>query len=87
MAKEKIIAVKDGKTEETMLSLPLEVKLESVKQAESSYTREELSANSVPLFGVKAECVTAALKEAGVETCTVSKAKEIVRKFMGKEIL
>lgn len=85
MAKEKITTA-DISRKENGLLLP-EIKVESVKQEESIYTREELSANAAPLFGVKAECITAALKEAGVETCTVSKAKEIVRKFMGKEIL
>lgn len=61
-------------------------KPESVKQAESVYTAEELAANAVHLFGVKAECVATALKIAGINKCTVSKTTEIVKVFMEKEV-
>ena len=62
-------------------------KQEQVKQAEAIYTAEELSDNSIQLFGVQAECVTVALKVAGIKNCTVSKAREIVQKFLKKEIV
>lgn len=61
-------------------------KPESAKQTESVYIAEELATNAVHLFGVRAECVVAALKAAGIKECTISKTKEIVKTFMGKEI-
>lgn len=56
-------------------------------QPESVYTAEELSQNAERLFGVRAECVAAALKAAAISVCTVSIAKEIVKEFMRKEIV
>ena len=53
---------------------------------EIEYTAEELSANSSKLFGVRPECVTAALRTAKKEKCTVSDAKDIVNRFMKKEV-
>lgn len=55
-------------------------------QAESIYTAEELAQNARALFGVRTECVAAALKVAGIKECTVSKTKEIVEAFMKKEV-
>lgn len=55
-------------------------------QAESVYTAEELADNAGNLFGVRTECVAAALKVAGIKECTVSKTKEIVEAFMKKEV-
>nr|DAU92070.1 MAG TPA: hypothetical protein [Caudoviricetes sp.] len=62
-------------------------KQEQVKQAEAIYTAEELSANSIQLFGVQAECVTVALRISGINNCTVLKAREIVQEFLKKEIV
>lgn len=62
-------------------------KQEQVKQAEAIYTAEELSANAMQLFGIQAECVTVALKVAGIKNCTVSKAREIVQEFLKKEVI
>ncbi len=82
-AKEKTTtADSETKTE----AIEAQVKSESVKQTESIYMAEELSANAGHLFGVKAECVAAALKIAGISECTVSKTKEIVKEFMKKEV-
>lgn len=61
-------------------------KPELAKQTESFYTLEELSENAKQLFGVRAECVVAALKATGIRECTVSKAKEIIKAFMKKEV-
>ncbi len=55
-------------------------------QTESVYTAEELAENARSLFGVRTECVAAALKVAGIKECTVSKTKEIVEAFMKKEV-
>lgn len=65
---------------------PESVKLESIKQTESVYTMEELSANAEQLFDVRTECVIAALKAANIKACTISKAKEIIKKFMEMEV-
>ncbi len=54
---------------------------------ESVYTLEELSANARQLFNVRTECAIAALKAAAIKACTISKAKEIIKKFMEKEVL
>ena len=54
-------------------------------QAEE-YTIEELADGAGNIFKVQRECVVAALKVAGVTTCTVSKAKELVDAFMKKEV-
>lgn len=56
------------------------------KQIESVYTLEELAGSSRQLFGVREECVIAALKAAGIMNCTVSKAKEIIEKFINREV-
>lgn len=56
------------------------------KQKESTYTAEEFSANAVKLFGTRKECVSAALKAAGITTCTLSKARDVVEKFIKKEV-
>lgn len=53
---------------------------------ESVYTADELAGNAVQLFGVMPECAIVALKMAGITSCTVSQAKELVRAFMKKEV-
>lgn len=63
------------------------VKVEKVKTpAESEYTIEELADGAGNIFNTRRECVIAALKVAGVTTCTVSKAKELVDAFLKKEV-
>ena len=101
MAKEKVISTEaDSKAEnkakkeqkEIIESTSESAKIESVKQTESMkqvesvYTIEELSANARQLFDVRTECVIAALKAAAIKACTVSKAKEMIKKFMDKEV-
>ncbi len=73
------------KKEQTDTSKRENVKSEK-KEHESLYTIEELSANAKQLFGVRTECVVAALKAVGIKECTVFKAKEIISKFMKKEV-
>jgi hypothetical protein len=75
---------------ETATPAPAETKAEKKPEkkapAESVYTVSELAENAGNLFGVRAECVAAALKVAGIKECTVSKTKEIVEAFMKKEV-
>lgn len=53
---------------------------------ESTYTAEELAANAGKIFATRRECVEAALKSAQKTECTVSEAKELVEKFLKKEV-
>lgn len=53
---------------------------------ESVYPVSELAANAKKIFGTRPECVTAALKAAGKSECTIPKAKEIVDKFLKREV-
>lgn len=95
--KEKIITTEiDSKAEKERIEAktkPEAAKMQSIKQTEavkpieSVYTVEELSANAESLFGVRTECAIAALKAAAIKSCTISKAKEIIKKFMEMEVL
>lgn len=55
-------------------------------EKESAYPVSELAANAKKIFGTRQECVSAALRAAGKAECTVSEAKEIVEKFLKKEV-
>lgn len=55
--------------------------------AESVYTARELVDSAKKVFGVRKECVEAALEAAGKQECTVTEAKRIVEKFLKKEVL
>ena len=56
--------------------------------AEAAYTVGEFAANAARLFGEKAsaDIVTAAFHMIGRESATVSEAKNIVEKFMSREV-
>lgn len=56
------------------------------KTVEPIYSVREFADNAKQLFGVRRECVVAALKSAGISSYTVSKAKETVNAFMKKEV-
>ena len=53
---------------------------------ESVYVISELAMNARKIFNTRQECVTAALRSAGRTEYTVSEAKEIVKKFLKKEV-
>lgn len=55
-------------------------------QKESVYSVKELAANARKIFNTRQECVVAALKVDGKAEYTVSEAKEIVEKFLKKEV-
>lgn len=55
-------------------------------QKESVYSVKELAANASKIFKTRQECVVAALKVDGKAEYTVSEAKEIVEKFLKKEV-
>ena len=61
----------------------------SVKHQEAEYSAAEFAAASAStIFGKGAtpDCVIAAFRMAGVEKATKSKAKELVSKFLQKEV-
>lgn len=53
---------------------------------EPAYLASELAANAKKLFGTRQECAEAALRAAGKTDCTVAEAKEIIEKFLRKEV-
>lgn len=75
---------------ETATPAPAETKAEKKPEkkalAESVYTVSELAGNARSVFGAMQECVVAALKADGKAEYTVSEAKEIVSKFLQKEV-
>lgn len=71
------------KKKETQADFPKKEK----PSVESIYTAKELSDNAKILFHTRKECVMAALKEVGISSCTVSQAKNIVKKFIEKEVV
>lgn len=56
------------------------------KGKESEYTIQEFVRNSECLFDIPSECVKVALLMECIESTTLSCAKEIVKKFMRKEV-
>ena len=58
------------------------------KVTEPEYSVEEFAANAVNLFGAKAnaDIVVAAFRMVGKRTATLSEAKDIVGKFIGREV-
>lgn len=74
-----------GKTSETAENRK-SVEDKKSNQQSSVYTVKEFADQAVTLFGVRQECVIAALKSAGITSCTLLKAKEIVKSFMRKEV-
>ena len=78
-------AVEEQKTDAVEDAAPVQAE-EPKAPAESEYTIEELADGAGNIFKVKRECVVTALKVAGVTTCTVSKAKELMDAFMKKEV-
>ena len=60
----------------------------SVEHQEAEYSAAEFAASASTIFGKGAtpDCVIAAFRMAGVEKATKSKAKELVSKFLQKEV-
>ena len=56
------------------------------KSNASVYTARELAENAKALFNTMPECVTAALRFAGVSACTIEEAKTIVKNFLNQEV-
>jgi hypothetical protein len=88
MAKETSKVVETAETVETKAEVAQEpaTKKEQKTLQESVYSASELAANAKKVFGTRQECVAAALKAAGKTECTVTEAKEIVGKFLKREV-
>ncbi len=88
MAKETSKDVKTAETAEIKAEATQEqAPKKAVKSAkEPVYSAGEFAANAGKIFGTRQECAAAALKAAGKSEYTVSEAKEIVEKFMKREV-
>lgn len=89
VAKEARMKATEPKTNEAEKTKTKDITIENtrVKAVEPVYSIKEFADNAKQLFGVRRECVVAALKSARISSCTVSKAKEIVNIFMKKEVI
>lgn len=83
MAKE---TAKNAVAAEKQAEAGQELRNEPKAEKESAYSVSELAANAKKIFGTRQECVAAALKAAGKTECTVTEAKEIVGKFLRREV-
>ena len=87
MAKETTKEARAAETAETKVEVVQEASQKEQKASrESVYSASELAANAKKVFGTRQECVAAALKAAGKTECTVTEAKEIVGKFLKREV-
>lgn len=87
MAKETTKEARAAETAETKAEVVQEAPQKEQKALrESVYSASELAANAKKVFGTRQECVAAALKAAGKTECTVTEAKEIVGKFLKREV-
>lgn len=88
MAKETSKEVRTAETAETKAEVAQEQapNKEQKTLQESVYPVSELAANAKKVFETRQECVAAALKAAGKTECTVTEAKEIVEKFLKREV-
>lgn len=88
MAKETSKDVKAAETADKKAEVVQEQasKKEQKAPQESVYSVNELAANARKIFETRQECVMAALKAAGETKYTVSEAKEIVEKFLKREV-
>ena len=88
MAKETLKKARTTETAEIKAEVTQEQvpKKEQKTLQESVYPVSELAANAKIVFGTRQECVAAALKAARKTECTVTEAKEIVEKFLKREV-
>ncbi len=63
-----------------------ETKKTKPAMSEPVYPVSGFAGSARSLFGTRPECVVAALKAAGKQEYTMTEAKEIVKKFLKKEV-
>lgn len=86
MAKETSKDVRAAETADKAEVTPEQAPRKEQKSRETVYTVSEFGANAKKIFGVRQECVLAALKAAGKSECTIPEAKKIVEMFMKREV-
>lgn len=79
----KVTVMAGGRTETAKAQIPGKGQKAA---GESAYPIGELAANAQKIFGTRQECVMTALKADGRPEYTVTEAKEIVGKFLKKEV-
>lgn len=77
-----------GNAAKESAGLEIPAQKETRKDAEAEYTAAEFAGNAERLFGKRAtaDLVTAAFRVERKETATLSEAKDIVARFMDKEV-
>lgn len=80
------MAVKDSAKETTAQTEGAAERKKTAVRQDAVYSAEELAADADKVFGTRRECVLAAMKDAGMERCTVSEAKAIVEGFLNREV-
>ena len=64
-----------------------EKKTQEVQQpVEEQYEASEIAQNSPRLFGYSIDLAAAALEIAGLKTCTLTKAKEVIKAFAERKV-
>lgn len=63
-----------------------EAKKTKPAMSEPAYPVSGFAGSARSLFGTRPECVVAALKAAGKQEYTMTEAKEIVKRFLKKEV-
>lgn len=86
MAKEQGKDVKEVEASGSKTEVAQASKKEQAAVQKAVYSVNELAAHAEKLFETKPEVVMAALKAAGKSECTVYEAKEIVDKFLKREV-
>lgn len=61
-------------------------KKNEVAVQEETYEAKEIAENAPRLFGYSVDIATAALKMAGIERCTLTEAKKIIKDFAEKRV-
>jgi hypothetical protein len=78
------MAEKNGRKIEAEVADAAEV---AAAPEESVYTARELAANARAVFGVCQDLAAAALGYAGIQTCTVNEAKQIIKNYAERKVV
>ena len=59
---------------------------QATTRTESEYEASEIARNAMALFGYSPDLATAALKMANIKTCTIDKARTIIKTFAERKV-
>ena len=62
------------------------IETQAAQPVDDKYTVHELVAESANVFGVPSECAVAAFRSCGKTEMTVAEAKQLIDRFMKKEV-